>query len=1092
MPKQKTKRPSGGGGLGKQLVSIPFGQGLDSKIDPKALPVGKLEVLENGVIDKAGHISKRTGTTTIAAIPGSDKASSIFSFENEILIRQNSNKYVRKYIKTTDTWSKDEFTEDEGPLIGQLPWIETKLYSATSGSEVQELSPSMTVSADGKFACVVWVARAFDSASKKYHYEYWYSVLDITIGTITQSFRIDDPNDSGSTTRAATITKVAVAPYSSADFYAYYEYYDGSAPLWSIKRRKITTADAWPQAVAQVVVADTVYEQTDVNRSFDVVVHSESNSTKHHLVYTKDASGTNTVEYALQTGDTVSLSETHSYSLTDNTLYDVTVNVFTADSVSRIFVSYFEQDGSGNVKAVVREQLESDPDATATHYLMQTGTITTTTTYAHSSTCLNDDGDVGLVISYEETTGGAAYASKVKLFQFPPGASKTIHLTDDLDAYMNNVRAVTRAFNLGGEVLVGLTTHYDSALTIPFTSVSFVRMGPRATTSDTSAADSRNNYQCQIYGRTLVNGYHDTFDNGRASEVVVVGAKFYTAIAMATNLQSWVNSAGNMDSLTNSRIQLLEVDTAEPSQKAQVSRATIGKNLFIAHGMLSSYDGNVVKDHGFPYRPALSAARTSGGNLDASSSYDYVAVFEWEDAQGNLHQSEPSDSVTVTTDGAGNQTFNLSVANIRNPTNLSSWHSGNYKRIDCHLYRTQGNGTVFNRIGSIEMTAVSAAGLYRSWQDGISDTVAALGKLLYTDGDVFADVTPPACRYVVAHRNRLFLIAEDNRIWFSKIVQEGFGVAFSDAFVIEMEGKDDDRPVALASYGNLLIILRERSIWSISGEGPSNTGVGGFYEPRRISAVVGASDRTPTAVVDSREEVSGVVFQSPRGIHITDGQKVQYMGGPVEEELGSDSVISIDVDQLSETVRFLLGTKVLVYNYRYNQWGVFTYAGLSSDNFNDAVSVDNVYYLATDGSSNIWKEDSSYYDLTSTYIPLKMRTAWVRLDAVQGFMRSYLFHVLGDSKNAHDMTVSVRYDYGSTIADTYSLVSTETSSALLQFRGFLSKQKCQAIQFELEDAVHANTNTGQGYIINEIQLTVGSKRGGFRLPETGSTVGSDS
>lgn len=57
--------------LPRSLVQIDFGQGFDTKIDPKQLPPGKLADLVNMRIDKSKAITKRVGTELVAAGGGS-------------------------------------------------------------------------------------------------------------------------------------------------------------------------------------------------------------------------------------------------------------------------------------------------------------------------------------------------------------------------------------------------------------------------------------------------------------------------------------------------------------------------------------------------------------------------------------------------------------------------------------------------------------------------------------------------------------------------------------------------------------------------------------------------------------------------------------------------------------------------------------------------------------------------------------------------------------------------------------------------------------------------------------------------------------
>ena len=127
---------------------------------------------------------------------------------------------------------------------------------------------------------------------------------------------------------------------------------------------------------------------------------------------------------------------------------------------------------------------------------------------------------------------------------------------------------------------------------------------------------------------------------------------------------------------------------------------------------------------------------------------------------------------------------------------------------------------------------------------------------------------------------------------------------------------------------------------------------------------------------------------------------------------------------------------------------------------------------------------------------MKIKTAWINLAGIQSYQRVYGFHILGESIDKHTLTVNVYYDYDtSTIVDAYTFSTTSATDAVLQFKGHLSKQKCQAIQFEVVDADNSGT-TDEGYTLTEIALELGLKEDGYKqsnakLSST-STIGSDS
>ena len=93
--------------LQKQPVELLFGQGIDTKSDPKTLPAGALLTLENGVLKKKSRIDKRNGYTKLGAslIDGSavPEGDNLATFKDELLLYANQNLY--SYSKATDRWS---------------------------------------------------------------------------------------------------------------------------------------------------------------------------------------------------------------------------------------------------------------------------------------------------------------------------------------------------------------------------------------------------------------------------------------------------------------------------------------------------------------------------------------------------------------------------------------------------------------------------------------------------------------------------------------------------------------------------------------------------------------------------------------------------------------------------------------------------------------------------------------------------------------------------------------------------------------------------------------------------------------------------
>lgn len=76
--------------------------------------------------------------------------------------------------------------------------------------------------------------------------------------------------------------------------------------------------------------------------------------------------------------------------------------------------------------------------------------------------------------------------------------------------------------------------------------------------------------------------------------------------------------------------------------------AELCNNLHLTGGMLAMYDGASVVEHGFHVYPEnLSVSTGYVGGALAPGQYQYSALYEWKDNQGNAHRSAPSVAQTV-------------------------------------------------------------------------------------------------------------------------------------------------------------------------------------------------------------------------------------------------------------------------------------------------------------------------------------------------------------------------------------------------------------------------------------------------------------
>lgn len=107
--------------LNKQPVDISFALGLDQKIDPWRLPIGKFQVLENSVFNKGGQLTKRNGYGLLATLP--NLTSSYLTTLNNNLTAIGPT--ISAYNESNQTWiAKGTITPME---MSTLPLIRNNL-----------------------------------------------------------------------------------------------------------------------------------------------------------------------------------------------------------------------------------------------------------------------------------------------------------------------------------------------------------------------------------------------------------------------------------------------------------------------------------------------------------------------------------------------------------------------------------------------------------------------------------------------------------------------------------------------------------------------------------------------------------------------------------------------------------------------------------------------------------------------------------------------------------------------------------------------------------------------------------------------------
>ncbi len=526
-------------------------------------------------------------------------------------------------------------------------------------------------------------------------------------------------------------------------------------------------------------------------------------------------------------------------------------------------------------------------------------------------------------------------------------------------------------------------------------------------------------------------------------------------------------------------------------------RVELGESTYFAGGQLSSYDGSNVVEHGFPMFPeGISAVSAGGGGaVTGPGIHDVVAIYEWVDAGGNRHQSAPCLPVAVTT-------VATDIINVIVPTLLVSQKSG----VTIVLFMTTNNGNQFYRVSTLALpnrNITSAATL--SIAINITDTALIANELLYTQplvaGSTLPNTSVGPMSAIGLHQNRIFFDRTDNpgHYGFSQQLSDGTGLETSPLLGGSID-LANGKIIGFASMDEKVIILCENKPFVVYGSGPNGSGGFSTYgEPQEVSSDVGCSEARS-------------ILKMPQGIIFKSNKGWQLLGRDLQVRYIGDGVASFDSNSVSSAVlmadrqecRFssTSGTQ-LIYSYLSDSWSTTVYRANSGAAISNVAVADAVYwgtggYYATVSTVHGLNQDTPGVFLdkpgsspSAVSIPTTGRTAWLRMNIINGFQRVRKMFLTGTSPNAPTSTlvVSVDFDdaYGQAAPGSYqftvvygTMFPTFTVGNPVDFRHAMQHQKCKSVAFTFVDT--PTTTNPAGVNFQALSLELGLKKGLNKLP----------
>jgi hypothetical protein len=1001
--------------LQEQVIPIDFGQGLDTKTDPKGVVAGKFLRLENGVFTAPKRIAKRNGYTatgtTIASVGTLSDPQMVHGYGNELIAADQG--LLLSYSSNQDAWiSKGSYTSAG--------------LSRTLVSEDTATNGICDMAILGNYAVFAW-GDLFGNVTA--------SVKDLSTGAVLVTTEVYT---------AITSVNRAIKCVCLGGTTLAVIYYNESN---EIKGKTVTFSGS---GVVSFSAASTL--ASNATGVLDVV----ATSTGGAMVWINTGNDVNTT--TISTALAVSTQ---------------TIATTTGDSA----VCAVSTTSNGNIWSYWTESTTVGTDLTALsiYYAVYSSVLgvvlartkildTATPFYVSTMTAKSDSATQQTLYYGVFTTNNAGAAHMLEYSKYVTATSAGVAGSPAL--FANGVIPFSHPFTVGSKIyavfiyrMSDITVIINGTLTDPVQSTFFI-------------VELTNLISPPLVVARFAYGVANT-DAGFNLVPLVVGnaasfssTKFYFACGLNVQL---TEASGAVGSFVNGNMGVFSYTFDFDSNDSY--RAVNNSNVVLLSGACTQlYDGEICSEFNFHLSPEITdlTASNGSGSLSNNGVYSYIAIFQWIDAKGNLHQSAPSTAVVVTL-GAADDTVTATMT-----VNFLSQKNNSFVA----LYRTINGGTVYYLVTGATFTTFAnptTSGGIATFIDTTSDTDLVKKQQAYTypGSDVLENTTPPPSLVMTTHNNRLFFVDAENpdtSVWYTKSNQPLVGVSPSGFMTQEYDPKFGNI-VALSEMDEKVVIFKQSGIMIQSGDGVTDAGNGStFTFPQVVPSDVGCNYQKSVILTPE-----GIFFKSPNGIYMVNRSlNVGYLGAEVESYNSQDITGATLVPGKSQ-IRFLTSSGyTLVYDYIFKQWSTFTnHTGNSSTAWN------SLYVYATT-TGKVYKESSSSYLDGSTAYALLAQTSWLNLGSVQGFQRVRRLAMLGDFVNgasaSHAMSISAAYDFSTTFQTPvpYSFGAISASGAF-EYRERLPIQKCAAISLLIQE-----TTTGDSaeYVdLTNISFEAGVKKG---------------
>ncbi len=433
--------------------------------------------------------------------------------------------------------------------------------------------------------------------------------------------------------------------------------------------------------------------------------------------------------------------------------------------------------------------------------------------------------------------------------------------------------------------------------------------------------------------------------------------------------------------------------------------ARIGGTLYIAGGEILQYDGVRLVECGHHIYPWIfSMIDAAAGGSVGLGTYAYKITWRYQNAQGELDRSTTATIGQVTVTG-NSVLFPAPFAPLTVthktavPPAVEVWRTQVDPVPESPFFLVTSSDPAALANPNRYIPNVPTLGTLGTFTDFLSDDDASTAEANPENGAVLENLAPPGARIIIATDTRLLLAGvsgDPDRVWYSRLRNAGEVASFHDILTVSVP-REGGAITSIVVHDGVLYAFRATALYALPGEGLNNLGEGQNYGPARIISLdVGALAHEAVAITPT-----GVMFKSRKGWYLLRSNgDVQYIGDKVSD-YDDEEVLSISVIETQHQVRILLAARMLVWDYRENQWGEWSI----TDGLYATIYDGSHVYLATGGTRT---QLETYTGLT---YGLDEETAWIKLADLQGATAVRRILALGQLMSACLVRVRLAYDY---------------------------------------------------------------------------------